>query len=212
MGVALAGASSLSLTTGSAQAATVFCTFQTGSCTGTAVNGRTVSALGKPTRGDGIVDFESAGKTSVVDIDFDPADENTTTSPVVGLFEYVINTVEHNAFHEIFLNWNPLGTGSTATKAVYKAAGFQPGDLLGTITTQNGKLDLSAIAQQNNTSYSHLWIRDTWFLNPGDRIDNITNTFVETTVPGPLPLLGAGAAFGFSRRLRRRCKQSYSLG
>lgn len=27
-------------------------------------------------------------------------------------------------------------------------------------------------------------------------------------VPGPLPLLGAGAAFGFSRRLRRRLRQS----
>jgi MYXO-CTERM domain-containing protein len=25
-----------------------------------------------------------------------------------------------------------------------------------------------------------------------------------TTVPGPLPLLGAGAAFGWSRRLRKR--------
>jgi MYXO-CTERM domain-containing protein len=27
-----------------------------------------------------------------------------------------------------------------------------------------------------------------------------------TRVPGPLPLLGAGAAFGFSRRIRNRIK------
>jgi MYXO-CTERM domain-containing protein len=29
-----------------------------------------------------------------------------------------------------------------------------------------------------------------------------------TEVPGPLPLLGAGAAFGWSRRLRQRVKQA----
>ncbi|MCT0206721.1 hypothetical protein [Synechococcus sp. CS-1332] len=28
------------------------------------------------------------------------------------------------------------------------------------------------------------------------------------SVPGPLPILGAGAAFGFSRKLRRRVKQA----
>jgi hypothetical protein len=32
--------------------------------------------------------------------------------------------------------------------------------------------------------------------------------FVLTEVPGPLPLLGAGTAFGFSRRLRRRISAS----
>jgi len=33
------------------------------------------------------------------------------------------------------------------------------------------------------------------------------NSFQQTTrVPGPLPLLGAGAAFGFSRRIRSRIK------
>jgi hypothetical protein len=31
-------------------------------------------------------------------------------------------------------------------------------------------------------------------------------------VPAPLPLLGAGTAFGFSRRLRRRSKARFSLG
>lgn len=35
-------------------------------------------------------------------------------------------------------------------------------------------------------------------------------TFQVTTnpVPGPLPVLGAGAAFGFSRRLRRRIQRN----
>jgi hypothetical protein len=44
----------------------------------------------------------------------------------------------------------------------------------------------------------------TWTLeNGGDQIQ-----VVLTEVPGPLPLLGAGAAFGFSRRLRRRISTS----
>lgn len=31
-----------------------------------------------------------------------------------------------------------------------------------------------------------------------------TNDFISTSVPGPLPLLGIGASFGFSRKLRKR--------
>jgi hypothetical protein len=42
-------------------------------------------------------------------------------------------------------------------------------------------------------------------------IDNVQNTFGQTGttgVPGPLPLLGIGAAFGMSRKLRKRIKGS----
>jgi len=44
-----------------------------------------------------------------------------------------------------------------------------------------------------------------------DAIESSSNSLVFTpsgpaSVPGPLPLLGAGAAFGWSRRLRRRIK------
>lgn len=49
---------------------------------------------------------------------------------------------------------------------------------------------------------------DDWSTIPGGVLDSFTNTFTQrpmgTGVPGPVPLLGAGAAFGFSRRLRRR--------
>jgi len=40
------------------------------------------------------------------------------------------------------------------------------------------------------------------------RLDAIQNNYTQNTdrVPGPLPLLGAGAAFGFSRRIRSRIK------
>ncbi|MEA5442053.1 hypothetical protein [Cyanobium gracile] len=39
--------------------------------------------------------------------------------------------------------------------------------------------------------------------------DSVTQKFDDgETVPGPLPILGAGAAFGLSRKLRRRIKQT----
>ena len=42
--------------------------------------------------------------------------------------------------------------------------------------------------------------------DPGNSLSFTTPT--QASVPGPLPLLGAGAAFGWSRRLRRRIKTS----
>lgn len=46
----------------------------------------------------------------------------------------------------------------------------------------------------------------------GGKIQGVQGTIIlaekSSTVPGPLPLLGAGAAFGFSRRIRSRIKAS----
>ena len=56
--------------------------------------------------------------------------------------------------------------------------------------------------------YKELYIIDT-AVNPtgsGKLIDSYQNAY--TQVPGPLPILGAGAAFGFSRKLRNRIKAS----
>jgi hypothetical protein len=51
------------------------------------------------------------------------------------------------------------------------------------------------------------------FLTPGDYAGCPGSCVgAKVNVPGPLPLLGAGAAFGFSRRLRRRIKQRHCLG
>jgi hypothetical protein len=37
-------------------------------------------------------------------------------------------------------------------------------------------------------------------------LTQFTDTLTQTAVPGPLPVVGAAAAFGFSRRLRKRVK------
>ncbi len=52
---------------------------------------------------------------------------------------------------------------------------------------------------------SPITVRDTWNVAPEDTLTNVKDSFTQT-VPGPLPLLGAAAAFGWSRRLRSRVK------
>lgn len=47
-------------------------------------------------------------------------------------------------------------------------------------------------------------VTNTW--NSPRGLNSISNTIRQQPVPGPLPLLGAGAAYGFSRKLRQRIK------
>jgi len=49
-------------------------------------------------------------------------------------------------------------------------------------------------------------VNDTWNVGQGDLLKSFNNHYTQSDVPGPLPLLGAGAAFGFSRRIRSRIK------
>jgi len=62
-----------------------------------------------------------------------------------------------------------------------------------------------------SADYRKITIADTVFVPAESGIVSVTNTWTQRTkVPGPLPILGAGAAFGMSRRLRRRIKASAS--
>jgi len=62
--------------------------------------------------------------------------------------------------------------------------------------------DIKSIGSQE------IFVRDSWSIPVGSpaKIDLIQNNYTQSSVPGPLPLLGAGAAFGFSRRIRSRIK------
>jgi hypothetical protein len=54
-----------------------------------------------------------------------------------------------------------------------------------------------------------LYVQDEWNVEPGANgsINSLQNSFGQThDVPGPLPLVGIGAAFGLSRRIRSRIK------
>ena len=52
-------------------------------------------------------------------------------------------------------------------------------------------------------------VTDTWITSGVGSLDSVSNNFTQKDappVPGPLPLVGAAAAFGWSRRLRNRIK------
>jgi hypothetical protein len=57
-----------------------------------------------------------------------------------------------------------------------------------------------------------LYVKDTWTTQSGNMVDNVANEFSQ--VPAPLPLLGAGAAFGSIRKLRKFSSQlkTFSMG
>ncbi len=67
------------------------------------------------------------------------------------------------------------------------------------LTSTNGSADIeSVIGGPSTITVGNVY-------NGAGAIDSFENSFQQTsTVPGPLPVLGAGVAFGFSRKLRRR--------
>jgi hypothetical protein len=71
--------------------------------------------------------------------------------------------------------------------------------------------ELNADPSQCNISGKKIWVRDTWGATVGG-MDNISNDYSQ--VPAPLPLLGAGAAFGSIRKLRKFSSQlkTFSMG
>ena len=83
------------------------------------------------------------------------------------------------------------------TKSVY--AGLNDtGTLLATLNSIDGA-SIGPV-QIGGTS---IFVRDTWSVPQGNVVDNVIN-YTTQRVPGPLPLMGAAVALGFSRRLRRR--------
>ncbi len=52
--------------------------------------------------------------------------------------------------------------------------------------------------------FNTVYVRDVYTIGAGGQLASINNEFVQT--PGPLAILGAGTAFGFSRKLRSRIK------
>jgi hypothetical protein len=60
------------------------------------------------------------------------------------------------------------------------------------------------------TNSKNIRVTDTWNVpTAAQQLRSGVNTYTQT--PGPLPLLGAGAAFGFSRKLRGRVRQARAV-
>lgn len=126
---------------------------------------------------------------------------NTTPDGSSGSYEYSIKTADHNIIKVGFDADQGTVTGHVYDiyKYVFSDAGFT--NLLGEL-----HLDETSVDAFLDTNNSELWIRDRWDIQTAGLIQ-ITNSY---QAPGPLPILGAGAAFGFSRKLRSRIKSAHS--
>jgi hypothetical protein len=129
------------------------------------------------------------------------------STDISGTYNYSLSAA--GKFTQFSLNadigFNQLGT---YTKNVYSDSGFT--NLIGTITSTNG----SPVALTNLTdqTLSTIYVRDIFAYNSGTVVNSLSNNFKiipnATPVPGPLPVIGAAMAFGYSRKLRTRIKAS----
>lgn len=212
LGLTLLGAS-LTLPAGGANAAPVlWCNFPGGPPTPICDPGTTATigdkiftAISGPTLGVGVIDLDVTPvpnhKSGLyqVDIDFDPLFVNNSSAPVSGIFKYKVDIVNSPLFFDTAsLLW--AGQNSSVTKKIYSDA----------FTNLVQTLSINGDEKSIPGALTSIWVEDTYTVQPGGYLDNVVNGY--TQVPGPLPLVGAGAAFTFSRRLRRRTKKAYKLG
>jgi hypothetical protein len=134
-----------------------------------------------------------------IDTDFN---DPYTGGPITSV--YKVTALNGTLIDGIDLGANGIG-GFTVTKEVFSSYDPTTQTLSGPITTPLSLTGAGFVPVQPFSPISEIYIRDT-FNNPvsgQSNIDNVTNT---VRTPGPLPILGAGAAFGFSRKLRGRIK------
>jgi hypothetical protein len=152
-----------------------------------------------PTIGMGTIQFELQSGIWVVDVDFIPDLEAPSG---VGMLEYdiTIDPLSNNTFLDggLAIIGPPLGDREFKVKKFATGLPMLMADE--TVTQSSDVFD---------PGLKTISVRDEYLVTNGS-INSFQNSFRQipggTTdkVPGPLPLLGAGAAFGFSRRLRTR--------
>jgi hypothetical protein len=165
---------------------------------------KTLKLVKLPTVGDGTIQFvQQTPGIWVVDVDFI---EDLMAPAVAGMLEYDL-TIDpapgnNNYFFEAGLAIIGPPVGSPEFQVKKTSTGL-PRMLFADQTMANDQvpydLDLKTIRVMDDYSVTQGSINS--FQNS---FTQITRDPQEESVPGPLPLLGAGAAFGFSRRLRTR--------
>jgi hypothetical protein len=151
-------------------------------------------------------DFPYQNDIFSLNIDFVP----NLIGPRTGSFEYFI-AADFGAGYtlkDVSLDSTVVhdtdGTTTTVTKEVFNPI---TSDTV-TLTSTNG---LPSNPFREFLGAPEVRVIDSWTVGDKDTLENIKNSYRQDftrapgdEVPGPLPLLGAGAAFGFSRRLRSR--------
>jgi hypothetical protein len=124
-------------------------------------------------------------------ITFDPA----LPPPNTGSYSYDLAITQPGwTFKDVELDSDHVGTGTEANKVVTDSSGAI---ILASLESINGVPD-----GPDPLSGTHIKVTDSWEIDPmTGKIMAISNSF--TQVPAPLPILGAGAAFGSIRKLRK---------
>jgi hypothetical protein len=170
-----------------------------------------LNLISLPSVGAGTITFsEATPGVWVVDVDF----FTELMAPAMGTFEYQLEINADNAeyFNRVGLDIigpsvgaivEPMFKGSKTVNGVLPPTGVNPRVLS---VDQDDRSDIDSFAGL----LKKINVKDTYMVSSGS-INSIQNSYSQKTffppeeeVPGPLPLLGAGAAFAFSRRLRTR--------
>lgn len=196
----LAGGASL-LNAGGAHAAAV---------PGNSVNNRFSTTLTNNAAPDpGIGDIESPvagnpafGNFVAIEYDFLTSTGVESITNTSGTYTYSVSSLTGDRFLDYRLDYDTqLGTASdfSIAKTIYDRDPSLPGaTVIGNTSSPTTTFSLT------NQTLSTIWVVDNYSVTANGALDTVTNTFQQT--PGPLPILGAGAAFGFSRKLRGRIK------
>ena len=153
-----------------------------------------------PTIGMGTVQFKQQAGIWVVDVDFIPDLEAPTG---LGILEYDL-TIDPLPNLFTYLEGGLAIIGPPVGDPEFKVKKFATG--LPMLMADEMDPTASAFFDDGLKAIS---VRDEYLVTKGS-INSFQNSFIQRPgfpppqVPGPLPLLGAGAAFGFSRRLRTR--------
>jgi hypothetical protein len=101
--------------------------------------------------------------------------------------------------------WTKTLTASTDAATIVTEA-----SRAGLVETDTGNIAFADAVEPTSANFISLLVIDNLPENGTTAFsDTVTQKFADgETVPGPLPILGAAAAFGFSRKLRTRIKQT----
>jgi hypothetical protein len=149
----------------------------------------------------------SCALSSITDFASVKANFPANTIDASGTYRYSLSNA--GTFTKFSLNQD-IGLNQTGsyTKNVYSDSLFT--NQIGTLTSTNG--GSVSLTNLNNTSLNTIYVEDIFEYTGGTVVNSLSNNFkivpAAATVPGPLPVIGAAMAFGYSRKLRSRIKSS----
>lgn len=163
---------------------------------------KTLKLVKLPTVGQGTIQFkEQSSGVFVIDVDF-IEDLEAPAGP--GYFEYDLTIDPGNDSY--FLEAGLAIVGPPLEEPVFSAIkSVNDTPVLNLSVDSTNRFDIGSFVGLLNT----IRVVDEYSVSKGS-INSFQNSFSQQnlvppeSVPGPIPLLGAGAAFGFSRRLRSR--------